>query len=283
MKKLTIKNSIDEQFIIFEKYKVIFTQKIENVNNIINIFNANLLKNHSEYYDNNDSYKLYIDDKQINSNINYYFLDGSFDIDNELKNTSKSLTYKYLTKLLDNKETYEILDNINLKITNILDDCQINDNLQLKIDINEFTIDDLKNLFEVKLIKDNYTINSFDLTLEEKIIYKLSILKNVLQDCDAQTIILINGLITNDIIDCINIFNDNVIFIILTMSNHLINNISNYAIYNNQILDLNYKLKIKYINDHLSFYSEKDEYLKYVKDYIIGNYYKKNIEFVLLI
>ena len=161
MKKLTIKNSIDEQFIIFEKYKVIFTQKIENVNNIINIFNANLLKNHSEYYDSNDSYKLYIDDKQINSNINYYFLDGSFDIDNELKNTSKSLTYKYLTKLLDNKETYEILDNINLKITNILDDCQINDNLQLKIDINEFTIDDLKNLFEVKLIKDNYTINRF--------------------------------------------------------------------------------------------------------------------------
>ena len=283
MIKLTIKNNIDEQSLIFDKYKVIFSQNIENINNIINIFNSNLLKSHSEYYDNNDSYKIFVDDKTINSNTNYYYLDGSFDIDNELKNTSKSLTYKYLTKLLENKETYEILDNINLKITNILEDSQIDEKIQLMINLNEFTIDDLKNLFEVKLIKNNYTINSFDLTLEEKIIYKLSILNKVLHDYDTQTIILINGLVTNNIINIIKKFNDNVIFIILTMSNHLINNIGNYAIYNNQILDLNDDLKIKYINEHLSFYSERNNYLKYIKDYINGNYYLKNIEFVSLI
>lgn len=221
---------------IINKYKVLFCEDLIYYHNIYKLF-TNIFKKkvRSDYAIENDlEYLLFLNDSKINLNDFMYFeVTDDFNVDEDLKMGSKSLTLNYLNSIFKDIEFNDDYQNI-LTILNSLS-YEFDDSiLDMIIKLNTYlNIKNLTKLFCINILKEDNEINSLDYNYNEILILQLKMISIISKSIDKNTLIFVKvPFITNEIIkyieklDCITII----------LTNYIPYNSENLCIINSNII-----------------------------------------------
>lgn len=195
MKKISIKNLNDKIDIIIDNVKYVCGNDYEAKDKIkkvlINTFNRVSL---SDYGENNNKSVLLIDDEPISLNDYMFFcIDSNFDVIQDSKLGTKSLSLEYINNLFENIEytdEYQTINNLLIDfLENIIEDTEslIKPNIECIL-----TKKLLIKLIEFRFLYEDYEINNFDLTLEQKIMLQLKMVKQISLNTTKKIILLVD-------------------------------------------------------------------------------------------
>ncbi len=204
-RKITIKNLNDKIDIIVDKVKLICGDDFESRDKIkkvlINKFNKIGISDFAE-----DKYKseVLFDDEPININDFIFFcVDANYDLIQDTKLGSKSLALEYVNALFDDIEYLDEYQTINNLLVNLLEERIENSEYYIKSNIEcMLTKKLLVKLIELSFLNDDATINNYDLTLEERIMVQLNMIKQISLKTKKNVLILIEcPIVSKTIID----------------------------------------------------------------------------------
>lgn len=248
MNKIDITYNKFNYSFILDKYKVIYGENFRDKFNIIKCFKHYLSKNNYSDYSNEylNRTNIKIDEHLIDvKNTFFYEISYNFDLSNDQKLTTKSLTLKYLELYLDMIEyndeftTIKTLleDFISLTLKDLID-IKIDSSIDFELQLSDFNYKSIIKLVEPLILKDSLEINNYDLTYEETIILQLKILEKISLKLDKKIIILADiPLLTSNIISTLNNLSNAHTIIFSNTYNELIN-IENYLLTDFNMLDL---------------------------------------------
>lgn len=198
MKKITIINNESQYDIIVDNIKMICGDNYEAKDKIINTFINYFSKmNRSDYADENGYNSLIkINDDYISdSNYEFFFVSQLFDLNSDLKLTSKSLCLMYITALLNNIEYNETFNTIAILLNDLLNEVSENEAIHDIIPMfeSELTKKDILKLLSFSFIKEDNIINNFDLNLEEKINLQLEMIAKISSVSEKNTIVVVDS------------------------------------------------------------------------------------------
>ena len=181
-RKITIKNLNDSIDIIIDKVKFVCGNDYESRDKIkkvlVNRFNK---LSESEYSEDIHKSEVLLDDEPIVINDYLFFcIDSNYDLISDTKLGTKSLSLEYVNALLDDIEYTEEYQTINNLLVGLFDDrleevdYYIKPNLECII-----TKKLLVKLIELSFLNDDSIINNYDLTLEERIMIQLNMVKQI--------------------------------------------------------------------------------------------------------
>ncbi len=195
MKKITIKNLNDKIDIIVDKIKYVCGNDYESKDKIkkvlINKFNK---ISQSDYAEDNYISEVLIDDEPIILNdYLFFYVDSNYDLLQDSKLGVKSISLEYINALFENIEFTEEYQTINNLLIDLLDK-QINDSDYLIKSNIECTLTKklLTKLIEFSFINEDNKINNYDLTLEQKILIQLNMIKKISIKTNKNIILLID-------------------------------------------------------------------------------------------
>lgn len=227
--------------------------------------------NLSEYAE--DTYgKSYVlfDDSLLNiSDFDFYYVNPNFDMDSDIKLTSKSLCLSYINSLLDNIEYNETFQTISVLMNDLLEEVVDvkNEIIVPNVDV-DFTKKTLIKLISLYFMKDDNQINNYDLSLKERIILQLKMIASISKKSNKNIIILGEiPIIDKEIIGILNEINSyNLIFIENSKER---DDIDLYIMNQNEIIDLqNDELIFELCNNSLNYYDIKGMKEKIYSDYL---------------
>ena len=196
MRKITIKNLNDKIDIIVDKFKYVCGNDYEAKDKIkkvlINKFNKMA---QSEYAEDNYSTEVLLDDEPININDYMFFcIDSSFDLVQDIKLGTKSLSLEYINALFDGIEYTEEYQTINNLLIDFLDDRIEESDYIIKSSIEcILTKKLLIKLIELNFLNDDNVINNYDLSLEERIMVQLNMIKEISSKTNKKVLILLDS------------------------------------------------------------------------------------------
>lgn len=227
--------------------------------------------NLSEYAE--DTYgKSYVlfDDSLLNiSDFDFYYINPNFDMDSDIKLTSKSLCLSYINSLLDNIEYNETFQTISVLMNDLLENVFDVKNEIIVPNVNvDFTKKTLIKLISLYFMKDDNQINNYDLSLKERIILQLKMIASISKKSNKNIIILGEiPIIDKEIIEILDEINSyNLIFIENSKER---DDIDLYIMNQNEIIDLqNDELIFELCNNSQNYYDIKGMKEKVYSDYL---------------
>ena len=239
MNKLTIINNSQIINIILNKTKYIcgndYATKDMIIKVLINSFNK--ISDSDFAIENNTTSKIKYDDEDINnSDFNFYCVTSFFDLNQDIKLGSKSLSLAYLNAVLDKVEYNENYQTIKFLLEDLLEELKDDIYISPLLNIN-FSKNSIIKLLSFSFEKDENEINNYDLSLEEKINLQIDLINKIILSSKKKTII---------IIDCPIIYKTTYkkleemnCYILFFFEYSEINKINNFLFINkNQIIDL---------------------------------------------
>lgn len=197
MNKITVVNNKKRVDIIIDKVKYVVGND-ESIKYLLeNTFYQYFNKvSNSDYAKENDmnSYILF-DEELLNiKDFDFFYVNKSFDLDLDIKLGTKSMCLQYVNSLLNNLEFNETFQTICILLEdlfeNIIDEVESSD-IRPLFNI-KFTIKDLIKLISFEFIKDNDSINNYDLSLEEKLCLQFYMIKKINEESNKKSIIYVN-------------------------------------------------------------------------------------------
>ena len=204
-RKITIKNLNDKIDIIVDKVKLICGDDFESRDKIkkvlINKFNKIGI---SDFAEDKHISEVLFDDEPININDFIFFcVDANYDLIQDTKLGSKSLALEYVNSLFDDIEYLDEYQTINNLLVNLLEERIENSEYYIKSNIEcMLTKKLLVKLIELSFLNDDTTINNYDLTLEERIMVQLNMIKQISLTTKKNVLLLIEcPIVSKTIID----------------------------------------------------------------------------------
>ena len=204
-RKITIKNLNDKIDIIVDKVKLICGDDFESRDKIkkvlINKFNKIGI---SDFAEDKHISEVLFDDEPININDFIFFcVDANYDLIQDTKLGSKSLALEYVNSLFDDIEYLDEYQTINNLLVNLLEERIENAEYYIKSNIEcMLTKKLLVKLIELSFLNDDTTINNYDLTLEERIMVQLNMIKQISLTTKKNVLLLIEcPIVSKTIID----------------------------------------------------------------------------------
>lgn len=204
-RKITIKNLNDKIDIIVDKVKLICGDDFESRDKIkkvlINKFNKIGI---SDFAEDKHISEVLFDDEPININDFIFFcVDANYDLIQDTKLGSKSLALEYVNSLFDDIEYLDEYQTINNLLVNLLEERIENAEYHIKSNIEcMLTKKLLVKLIELSFLNDDTTINNYDLTLEERIMVQLNMIKQISLTTKKNVLLLIEcPIVSKTIID----------------------------------------------------------------------------------
>lgn len=241
------------------------------VNLVQNYFNKISLSEYAKEYASKLS--ITIDDKSIDKSVQLVLINNSYDLVNEYKMTQKSLMFTMLKNYLENKETSEQINTINILIDDFINEIEEElkeNNIDIVLNDVYFDAKLIINNADISLNKDGFLSNQNDYNTKDLISLKLTILQTILKYNRQKQIILIDelGLLTYDQI--LNLLNyDNLIMFIPNPYS------DNLSLYYNLDRNIDYFDENVVYNDYLL--SNKGHSYTAFKEELINNI-KKNFK-----
>lgn len=233
--------------------------------------------NDSEYIkENNEKVKLYYDEAELNPNdFNIFFINDNFDLENDLKLGSKSLSLKYLETKLEEIEKNDLYNTIKQLLTDFsrenLDPYSIKiGDTNIKYNITNFETKQLLKLINPSIYANDLEKNVYDLEYEDVILFQLKLLNKISKISNKKIIIIVDNYMTKQILDELEKINREEVFILILRNINLQHfKTDDYLLVNQTTLDLDNKEKInEFIFNNLPFHVDNVEEL--FKDYING-------------
>ena len=204
-RKITIKNLNDKIDIIVDKVKLICGDDFESRDKIkkvlINKFNKIGI---SDFAEDKHISEVLFDDEPININDFIFFcVDANYDLIQDTKLGSKSLALEYVNSLFDDIEYLDEYQTINNLLVNLLEERIENAEYYIRSNIEcMLTKKLLVKLIELSFLNDDTTINNYDLTLEERIMVQLNMIKQISLTTKKNVLLLIEcPIVSKTIID----------------------------------------------------------------------------------
>lgn len=272
MHKISVVNFNKRIDVLISKTKYIIGTDYENKDLIKKTMIYYFSKlNLSEYAE--DTYgKSYVlfDDSLLNiSDFDFYYINPNFDMDSDIKLTSKSLCLSYINSLLDNIEYNETFQTISVLMSDLLENVFYVKNEIIVPNVNvDFTKKTLIKLISLYFMKDDNQINNYDLSLKERIILQLKMIVSISKKSNKNIIILGEiPIIDKEIIEILDEINSyNLIFIENSKER---DDIDLYIMNQNEIIDLqNDELIFELCNNSQNYYDIKGMKEKIYSDYL---------------
>ncbi len=210
-RKISIINLNDRIDIIVDKIKLICGNDFESRDKIKKVLNNRFNKlTESDYAQDKHKSSVLVDDESIAINDYLYFcVDSSYDLVQDTKLGTKSLALEYINSIFKDVEYTDEYQTINSLFTSLLDE---------KTDESDFYIrpylDNLLSkkmmikLLEFSFLNDDSIINNYDLTLEERIMIQLNLIKTISLRTEKKVLVLLDTpKLTSDMLDIINNIN----------------------------------------------------------------------------
>lgn len=202
-RKITIKNLNDKIDIIVDNIKFVCGNDFESRDKIkkvlINKFNKVA---QSDYAKENYESDVLFDDEPISVNdFTFYNVDANYDLIQDVKLGTKSLALDYLNALFENIEYSEEYQTINNLLISLIDDRLEETSFNVKTNLDcLLTKKLLIKLLEVNFTYDDLTINNYDLSLENRLLLQLNMIKQISLKTKKQILLLIECPVASKII-----------------------------------------------------------------------------------
>lgn len=253
-----------------------YIKKRKMISNLIKVINK---EQDSEYIkENNINTSILYDNNILNPNdFSIYLINNDFDIENDLKLGSKSLSLKYLELKMEEVEYNELFNTIKQLLLDFSNEYIEQNNISINnsninYNINDFGLKQLVKLIEPIISEDNLKKNDDDLSYEEVIIYQLKLLSEIAQKSLKIIIIVIDNYITKNILDFINTMRINNLFVLINQNIRPIYfKVSDYVLVNKNVIDLDNEEQInEFIFNNLPFHIENENISILFSDYLNG-------------
>lgn len=194
-RKISIINLNDRIDIIVDKIKFICGNDFESRDKIKKVLNNRFNKlTESDYAQDKHKSSVLVDDEPIAINDYLYFcVDSTYDLVQDTKLGTKSLALEYINSIFKDIEYTDEYQTINSLFTSLLDE---------KIDESDYYIrpylDNLLSkkmmikLLEFSFLNDDSIINNYDLTLEERIMIQLNLIKSISLKTEKKVLVLLD-------------------------------------------------------------------------------------------
>ena len=186
MKQLKLLSDNNEYVFSIKDIKFLLGNNLNTKYSIINnIHKCCISFKDSEYSaETNNAYRFELDGSTINSkNSKFFSLNYEFNIDDEIKIPSKSLTKLYIESLLNDIEYDENVFTINSLIdefnSSYFEDKATYELLELVININPFNSKSLIKFLSLTMLYEGLEINNFDLSFEQKLLIQCEMIKSI--------------------------------------------------------------------------------------------------------
>lgn len=273
-----IKLHINKETLSFavQNYKILYG---ENYIKKYEIFNK--IERYFRVRSNDDCYnEVLLDDEPLNkSDFLFFKITSNFDLEEEFKLGSKSLTKKYLELKLQNIEYLEELNTLKI-ILESLNDNYVANNLNIKCNdkILRFSFDEIDNkqlikLIDVKLTTEYENMNVYDLNYHEVILMQLKMIEEMISLSDKPVFLLIDCYLDEYLLNEILSINVNDSIILINISaEHRVKNINDYLLVNNSVIDTFDEVLLYYLINKINiFISDVYDFKKLLISYIEGS------------
>lgn len=277
MHKVSIHNNGEFVEFIVNRSKLVIGRDYEVKNTIIKMFLNKFDKvGNSDYCENNYSNKLMIDEEDISiSDYDFFYVNSRFNLNDDLKLGTKSLSLRYLNSLFDNIEYEDTFQTVNILLTDLIENLISDEESSIMPNIGfQMTKKYLIKLIEMSFLKDDEEINNYDLSLKEKISLQLNLIKTIKKTSNKRIIILYDSpfLDVKDY-DLINTISDISILLIESTNVHVCKDFYLSDFFHIDLLDDNsiYELCFEDNDNHITIGEMKD---KLVREYLIPRIFK---------
>ena len=200
MNKLTLKKGNKTYDIIINKTKYLLGDNYINKYILLQILKEYFSGTKQSEYSANNTGKTEIlyNEKEISLKDCYFFeVTPYFNLSNDLKLTTKSLTTKYLEAVYNNPIFNDLINTINILLISLSD--ELDSESLIHSEFNSLQSKQLLKLVNPQLIIDNEYRNEFDLSYNEIIVLQLKMIKYILKKCNYNiSIILITLPVISD-------------------------------------------------------------------------------------
>ncbi|MBQ6493404.1 MAG: hypothetical protein IJI92_06035 [Erysipelotrichaceae bacterium] len=161
---------------------------------------------------------ILINDEQISKNDEILYITGNFDLENDLKMGSNSLSLRYLISILINNEYSDEVLQID-SMMNLLSSLMSDDQYCFeKTGINQKSI---SKMFSLNILKDGLRSNSIDLSYDEIIIIQLDLIRRSVSK-SKRTIVIVEVLFLSETIrSYIESYKDEIIVLVYFMKTEI--------------------------------------------------------------
>lgn len=277
MHKVSIHNNGEFVEFIVNRSKLVIGRDYEVKNTIIKMFLNKFNKvGNSDYCENNYSNKLMIDEEDISiSDYDFFYVNSRFNLNDDLKLGTKSLSLRYLNALFDNIEYEDTFQTVNILLTDLIENLISDEESSIMPNIGfQMTKKYLIKLIEMSFLKDDEEINNYDLSLKEKISLQLNLIKTITKTSNKRIIILYDSpfLDVKDY-DLINTISDISILLIESTNVNVCKDFYLSDFFHIDLLDDNsiYEVCFEDNDNHITIGEMKD---KLVREYLIPRIFK---------
>lgn len=277
MHKVSIHNNGEFVEFIVNRSKLVIGRDYEVKNTIIKMFLNKFNKvGNSDYCENNYSNKLMIDEEDISiSDYDFFYVNSRFNLNDDLKLGTKSLSLRYLNALFDNIEYEDTFQTVNILLTDLIENLISDEESSIIPNIGfQMTKKHLVKLIEMSFLKDDEEINNYDLSLKEKISLQLNLIKTITKTSNKRIIILYDSpfLDVKDY-DLINTISDISILLIESTNVNVCKDFYLSDFFHIDLLDDNsiYEVCFEDNDNHITIGEMKD---KLVREYLIPRIFK---------
>lgn len=269
-KNFNINFAIDKIKVLYGKNYLLKRKIVKSIEKSINKVSD------SEYFEETGNYNVVKYNGEIlhAKDFLFYYIENNFDIVNDLKLGTKSLSLKYLEGKLNEIEYNELFNTIKVMLEDLNAEF-MNENAKIELQNSEvnFNVEDFNYKHLIKLIfgiikEDELIKSNSDLTYEEIIEFQIKMLLEISNNIERTIFICIDNYLTPNLVKLIKENNkSNIYFIILNNEKEF--NLNDYLLVNNDCIDCFYKEGLyDYLTNKLNYFIDKNDIDSIIKDYI---------------
>ncbi len=210
-RKISIINLNVRIDIIVDKIKLICGNDFESRDKIKKVLNNRFNKlTESDYAQDKHKSSVLVDDEPIAINDYLYFcVDSSYDLVQDTKLGTKSLALEYINSIFKDVEYTDEYQTINSLFTSLLDEKTDESDYYIRPYLDNLLSKKMMvKLLEFSFLNDDSIINNYDLTLEERIMIQLNMIKAISLRTEKKVLVLLDTpKLTSDMFDIINNIN----------------------------------------------------------------------------
>ncbi len=270
-RKISIINLNDRIDIIVDKIKLICGNDFESRDKIKKVLNNRFNKlTESDYAQDKHKSIVLVDDEPIAINDYLYFcVDSSYDLVQDTKLGTKSLALEYINSIFKDVEYIEEYQTINSLFTSLLDEKTDDSDYYIRPYLDNLLSKKMMvKLLEFSFLNDDSIINNYDLTLEERIMIQLNMIKAISRKTEKKVLVLLDTpKVTSNMLEIINNINGQ----FLIMFNQIVDGqYENVLILDNIKVDIDDENQLYETanSNNTAYYTIEEMKSKILKDYL---------------